>query len=109
MKFAAGMALFSERNQHHASTFSSFLSHSQRIDCPKRHAGGRNARRDRQGRYPGGDVPSVQLTFVVRSQPLCSAGVELALPRPERMSSCGGSPVLLRSAALQETDFRRAL
>src|ERR1700681_873823 len=105
MKFPGGVALSSERNQHHASTLSVFLSHPQRIGRRKHHADGGGDRRDCAGRYPGGNVPSVSLPVAARSQPLCSAGLGSALLGPERMSSCRGSSVLLRGAALPETDF----
>jgi hypothetical protein len=63
MKFADGVALFSERNQQHANQFSDFRSRSGGSDCRKRRSTRRCHPRDRSSRYPGGDMSSVWIAF----------------------------------------------
>jgi hypothetical protein len=109
MKFADGMAVSSERNQHHASTFSCFLPGPQRTDRRQRRAYRGHHHRDGSRRYPGGDVPSVSFSFAARSQSLCSASFGPAVLRSERMPSGRDAAVLLRETALPKTDFCRTL
>ena len=54
-------------------------------------------------------MSSVWFAFASRSQPLGSAGVGSALFGSGRMPSGRDTPVLLQHAALQKTDFRRAV
>ncbi|MDB5619289.1 MAG: family oxidoreductase, partial [Tardiphaga sp.] len=72
MKFADGIALFSERNQQHANQFSDFRSRSRGPDCRKRRPTRRYYPRNRSGRYPDSDMSSVCIAFAACSQPVCS-------------------------------------
>jgi hypothetical protein len=56
----------------------------------------------------GIQVASMWFTFAARSQ-LRSAGVGLALLRPERMSSCRDSPILLRTPHCRRRIFAERL
>lgn len=109
MKFADRIALFFERNQHHANQFSDVRSRSGGSDCRKRRPTRRCYPCDRSGRYPGGEMSSLWFSVAARSQPVCSRSVGPAVLRSERTASGRDTPVLLRHLALPETDLRRTL